>query len=72
VGIPLGILTRRGNFTAAFGVSIAIIFVLYYPLLIMGEVLGNMGAVSAPAAMWTPNVVAAGVGAVLFRRTGRV
>jgi lipopolysaccharide export LptBFGC system permease protein LptF len=71
VGIPLGILARRGDFTAAFGASIAIVFVLYYPLLVMGEVLGNMGAFPPLAAMWTPNVAAAGVGGCLLWRTRR-
>ncbi len=69
VGLPLGILTRRGNFTAAFGVSIAIVFVLYYPMLVMGEVLGNMGLVSPATAMWTPNAAAACIGTCLLWRT---
>ncbi len=71
VGIPLGILTKRGNFVAAFGASVGIIFVLYYPLFLIGEVLGNMGRVSPAISMWIANAAAACVGAVLFFRARR-
>ncbi len=71
IGVPLGMLTRRGNFVAAFGASVGIIFALYYPLLLTGEVLGNMDKLSPSISMWIANVVAVVIGLFLFYRAGR-
>lgn len=68
VGVPMGMLTKRGNFVAAFGAGVGIIFVLYYPLLLAGELLGNMGKASPAVSMWIANVVAAFLGLGLFLR----
>lgn len=69
VGVPMGMLTKRGNFVAAFGASVGVIFVLYYPLLLVGEVLGNMGKVPPIISMWAANVLTAAIGVVLLIQT---
>ncbi len=56
IGLPLGIVTRRGGRAAGFAVSVAIVL-LYYVLLAAGEGKAIDGSVSPAVAMWFPNVL---------------
>ena len=56
VGLPLGIVTRRGGRAAGFAVSVAIVLV-YYVLLATGEARAIEGDVSPALAMWLPDIL---------------
>ena len=56
IGIPLGIMVRRGGKAIGFGISLALIFI-YYLLLVLGEMLGERGTINQFVALWIPNLV---------------
>ncbi len=65
VGLALGIRNRRGG--KGFGLTASVLLVVvYYILLINGEILAASGRLPAAAGAWLPNLVLGGVGAVLF------
>ena len=66
VGAPLGILTRRGGWPLALGISF-FFFVLYWAFLIGGEQLADRRMVPAGWAMWSPNIVIGALGVYLLR-----
>lgn len=72
VGVPLGIRTRSGHLLSAFALASLPVYVLYFPLLIVGKSLAQAGKVPAGPALWLPNGVVLLVGVVLsvveFRR----
>jgi len=72
VGVPLGQTLRRGGRGGSFALSLAVLLG-YYLLLTSGETWAQEGRVAPALAMWLPNVllVALGVGAALFRPSGR-
>ncbi|MBC8042094.1 MAG: LptF/LptG family permease [Rhizobacter sp.] len=65
VGVPLGILAKRGGFGVGAGLSLAF-FILYWGFLIGGEKLADRGFVSAGVAMWLGNAVIFLIGLVLI------
>ncbi|ACF13091.1 permease YjgP/YjgQ family protein [Chloroherpeton thalassium ATCC 35110] len=65
VGVPLGVLARRGGFGIGAGLSL-IFFLLYWVFLIGGEKLADRDIVSPAIAMWMGNVVISVIGAVLL------
>ena len=70
LGLPLGITNRRGGKSSGFSLSIAIILV-YYVMINNGEHLAVSGKVSAVVGMWTPNILALGLGIYLLIRANR-
>lgn len=70
VGIPLAETSRRGGKGSGFALSLAIL-VLYYVLISNGETWAQEGRMSAPLAMWLPNLVLVALGFVASRRAGR-
>ncbi len=56
IGLPLGIVNRRGGRAAGFAVSVAIILV-YYALIATGEARAIEGRMSPALAMWLPNIL---------------
>ena len=66
VGAPLAVLTRRGGWPIALGMSF-FFFVLYWAFLIGGEQLADRRIVPAGWAMWSPNIVIGGLGIYLLR-----
>src|SRR5262249_25068213 len=56
LGLPLGIVNRRGGRAAGFAVSVAIV-VGYYVLFATGEARAIDGRTSAFLAMWMPNFI---------------
>jgi len=71
IGIPLGILSRRGNVIMAFAISFFTVIIVYYPLLIVGEMLARDGFVVPWLAEWMANIVVGIAGAVLLYITAR-
>jgi len=56
VGVPLGVITRRGGFMMGLLYGLALIIV-FYVLLRVGETLGREGSVSPLVGAWMPNIV---------------
>ncbi|HZI67230.1 MAG TPA: LptF/LptG family permease, partial [Thermoanaerobaculia bacterium] len=70
IGIPLAETSRRGGRGSGFALSLAIL-VGYYLLLSNGETWAQEGKMSPALAMWLPNVLLIGLGALASRRAGR-
>jgi len=68
VGAPLGVLMRRGRRAAAFAVTIAVVL-LYYVLLSMGKAFAVDGLLPVTLGVWLPNIAAAAVAFVVYRKT---
>jgi LPS export ABC transporter permease LptF len=67
IGIPLGLLTKRGGKMIGFGLSIPFIF-SYYLMLITGEVLAKKGFFIPLLSVWMPNIIFGGIGILLLLR----
>jgi lipopolysaccharide export system permease protein len=70
VGVPLGIMARRGGFGVAATLSLGF-FVLYWACLIGGEKLADRTILSPLVGMWIANVLIGGAGVYLTVRVGR-
>jgi LPS export ABC transporter permease LptF/LPS export ABC transporter permease LptG len=70
IGLPLGIVTRRGGRAAGFAVSVAIVLG-YYVLLAAGEARAVDGKVSPALAMWFPNLLLLLLGLFAIERVRR-
>jgi LPS export ABC transporter permease LptF/LPS export ABC transporter permease LptG len=70
LGLPLGIVNRRGGRAAGFAVSVAIV-VGYYVLFATGEARAIDGRTSAFLAMWMPNFLLFALGLVALVRVRR-
>jgi LPS export ABC transporter permease LptG/LPS export ABC transporter permease LptF len=68
--LPLGINNRRGGKASGFVLSIGVL-VVYYILLNNGEEAARFGKVPAWLAMWSPNILLAGLGFFLLVRRNR-
>ena len=55
LGIPLGIISKKGNFSISIAVSLGF-FILYWALLTVGEFLGDEGKLNAGLAIWLGNI----------------
>ncbi len=55
LGVPIAVITRRGGYGTAFGISF-FVFVLYYILLLSGEQLSTRGLLPHPV-IWVPNLL---------------
>ncbi len=70
IGLPLGIVNRRGGRAAGFAVSVGIVL-LYYALLATGEARAIEGRMSPALAMWLPNLILLAFGAFAVARVRR-
>ncbi len=70
VGVPLGIMSRRGGFGIAATLSLGF-FVLYWACLIGGEKLADRDIVSPFVGMWIANILIGLMGAYLTFRTAK-
>ncbi len=70
IGLPLGIVNRRGGRAAGFAVSIAIVLI-YYALLATGEARAIEGRMSPALAMWLPNILLFAFGVFALDRVRR-
>jgi lipopolysaccharide export LptBFGC system permease protein LptF len=62
IGIPLGILARRGNVIYAFAFSFGLMILIYHPLLMVVQLLTRDRFVPMTAAFWTPPALVGGLG----------
>jgi lipopolysaccharide export system permease protein len=67
IGVPLGLQPVRAVRSRGLAVSLVVILA-YYLMLSAAETLGTQGRAPITLALWTPNVVLAAVGVVLFLR----
>jgi len=65
IGIPLGILPSRRSIMIAFGMSFAIVLLVFYPLLILGQIMAEAGRVPLGPAIWTGDILTFAIGAAL-------
>jgi lipopolysaccharide export system permease protein len=70
VGMPLGIMSRRGGFGIAATLSLGF-FLLYWAFLIGGEKLADRNFTSPFWGMWSANVLIGLMGVYLMIRIGR-
>ncbi|MGB2959141.1 MAG: LptF/LptG family permease [Bacteroidota bacterium] len=70
IGVPLGIMARRGGFGIAATLSLGF-FILYWACLIGGEKLADRSIVSPWLGMWAANIIIGLLGAYLTFRVGR-
>jgi lipopolysaccharide export system permease protein len=70
VGVPLGIMSRRGGFGVAATLSLGF-FILYWACLIGGEKLADRDIVQPFVGMWIANVLIGLFGVYLTFRIGR-
>ncbi len=70
IGVPLGIMARRGGFGTAATLSLGF-FVLYYACLIGGEKLADRGLLSPFTGMWSANIIIGLMGVYLTVRVAR-
>jgi lipopolysaccharide export system permease protein len=70
VGVPLGIMARRGGFGIAASLSLGF-FVLYWACLIGGEKLADRAILSPFLGMWSANIIIGLMGVYLTIRIGR-
>ncbi len=68
IGAPLGIMTRKGGFGVATGISMGF-FLLYWSFLIGGEKLADRGFISPFIGMWGANILLFPAGIYLTIRT---
>ena len=71
LGIPLGLMTRRGNIMIGFAVSFLVVLLLYYPLVLGGQVLIFDKYLPIPPLVWAANAVLAVLGIALLARVFR-
>lgn len=65
LGVPLGILTRKGGMGAAFGIAI-LITTVYYIFIVSGETLSDRGFLNPAVAMWSANFFFLALGLFLY------
>lgn len=65
IGIPLGIMARRGGAVIGFGFAL-IFFLLYWIFLILGEDLADRTLLDPWLAMWLPNILVTAAGIFLL------
>ena len=70
LGVPLGVVNRRGGRAAGFAISVAIVLG-YYVLHAGGEARAIEGLLSPMAAMWFPNALLVLLGLLALSRTRR-
>jgi lipopolysaccharide export LptBFGC system permease protein LptF len=62
VGIPLGILARRGSFTVALAISFSAVLLIHYPLMMIGQTLADDGYLAPWIAQWMANAALGCIG----------
>ena len=55
LGIPLGIVSKKGNFSISIAISLGF-FIIYWGLLNVGEFLGDEGKLNPALSMWIANI----------------
>lgn len=71
IGIPLGIMASRRSVMVAFGISFAIVLMIFYPFLILGQVAAEAGTLPVLPAMWAGNIFTFLIGGTLMAKVLR-
>lgn len=71
LGIPLGLYGRRGNFFVGLSLSLALVFGLYYPAMLLGRAVSADTWTSCYLALWAPAALMAAIALALLRRVLR-
>ncbi len=67
IGVPLGLMSRRGGKSTGFVLTVALVFV-YYFVSSVGIAMAKQGKVSAGIGVWAANVIFAVTGVLLLRQ----
>lgn len=67
VGLPLAVITRRGEAVVSFSLAMGIV-AFYYILFVWGRAMAVEGNIAPMISLWLPNVFMAGCGIVLLKR----
>ena len=67
VGIPLGVMARRGGFGVGAGLSL-LFFVLYWAMMIGGEKIARTGLLTPGVWVWMPDLLLASIGLFMLYR----
>jgi lipopolysaccharide export system permease protein len=70
VGLPLALITRRGEPIISFSIALALICI-YYVFFVLSDTLAISGGIPAEIALWLPNIILGGVGCYLLARVVR-
>ncbi len=70
IGVPLGIMARRGNMAVGGGISL-VFFIIYWVFLIGGEELADRDLLSPFLSMWLANFIVGAFGVYLLIRTAK-
>ena len=70
VGVPLGLMARKGTFGMAASLSLGF-FLLYWACLIGGEKLADRGVIDPWLGMWVANIIIGALGVYLTFRSAR-
>ncbi|MBD3182336.1 LptF/LptG family permease [Candidatus Poribacteria bacterium] len=68
IGVPIGLMVRRGGRMVGLGVGVALI-IIYYVLLTAGEKSAKAGIYPPLLGAWTPNILTIGASIMLIIRT---
>jgi len=68
LGVPLGIMTRKGRKLIGFGISVLVVAGLYFPLVVCGEALSTNGVFGAEFWPYSSSIVTGTIGVVLTAR----
>lgn len=72
LGIPLGLFSKRRSTLVAFGAGFFVMLAVFYPFMVLGQIMAGTGIMHVVPAMWMGNGITALIGAgmtlVLFRR----
>ena len=71
LGIPIGILVGGRSVMVAFGISFAIVLMLFYPMLVLGQIAAESGVLPVWPALWAGNGLTFVIGLVLMVRVVR-
>ena len=70
IGVPVGLMVRKGGRMIGLGVGVGII-TMYYVVLTAGEKAAKVGVYPPSLGAWTPNIITLVVGIILVIRTIR-
>ena len=65
LGIPLGIVSKKGSFSISIAISLGF-FILYWSLLTIGEFMGDEGKINPALSMWLGNIFIGIISIFLF------
>ena len=65
LGIPLGIVSKKGSFSISIAISLGF-FILYWALLTVGEFMGDEGKINPALSMWLGNIFIGTIALILF------